>query len=144
MRHALAGALSLTILLPAALAPALVTQASAEVSKQHLGYLERWTVGHTSQTVIQNLGAPDFVILPTDKDEAGQDLREFGIARQLVWSVKGCQPVKMDFDTQGRSTGVDYSAFAQGGKHCMAELATLLTPSPSHSCKLESRKVSCR
>ncbi len=123
------------------LCTAAVFGAHAEVTRASLPYLERMTVGEATAEVVANLGMPDFVILPTDQSDAGQSLREDGIARQLVWTVKGCQPVRIDVDARGRTTGANYAALKS---MCLPEIAQALTPSAAHSCKLDARKVHCR
>jgi hypothetical protein len=118
------------------------TPAFCEVDVRQLRYLEAWEVGDSAAKIIERLGTPDFVVLPTDKSEFGRALREDGIAKQWFWKVKGgCQPIKMDFDARGRSTGVDYSALKSS---CMTELAHLVTPGPEASCSNADRKAFCR
>lgn len=123
------------------LVSSVAAAAFAEVGPQHLRYLSGWKVGDTSKTVIAQLGTPDFVILPTDSSEEGQALKRDGIAKQFVWLVRGCQPVRMDFDRSSQSTGVNFSALSGT---CIKAAESLLRPASTYACVRDDRRSYCR
>ncbi|RYD86044.1 MAG: hypothetical protein EOP84_00285 [Verrucomicrobiaceae bacterium] len=123
-----------------ALALAVAPLAIADVSAKHEPYLKKMPLGESASKVIANLGPPDFVVLAADGTEAASELKRYGFARRLYWTVKGCQPVKIDFDARGKSDGANFVAL----KYCMKDAAALLTPAAEFSCKQKGRAPFCK
>ncbi|MEJ0060859.1 MAG: hypothetical protein WDM79_15315 [Terricaulis sp.] len=118
--------------------------AFADVGASALAYLRSWHVGASTAEVIRSLGSPDFVILPTDNDDIGQELREDHLGRELVWRVRGCAPVRAQVDLNGRTVGLDYSSLVTPQTFCSATMVAALTPSPRYSCAHADRQPHCR
>lgn len=118
--------------------------AFAQLGPDNLGYLRSWRIYTPVSAMIRALGPPDFVYLSSDRGEVGEEMRESGIPRALVWRVHGCAPVSVDVDAAGRTIGIDYSSLMNGGMFCTPEMVRALTPAPAFSCERPERRPHCR
>lgn len=114
------------------------------LSESQLSYFRGWRIYTPVSEMIRALGPPDFVYLSSDRGDVGQELRENGIPRELIWRVQGCAPVRVDVDASGRTIGVDYSSLTNRQLFCTPAMVDALTPPAAFSCERPERRPRCR